>query len=396
MTSSLVPSLTDKLNGQYGSGSNQVGVRQYNERLILQIIRQAGPLPKAEIARATQLSPQTVSVIINQFLTDGLLRKETAQKGRVGQPSVPIALARDGAYSIGIKIGRQSLDCVLMGFTGEILARNRRTYTYPTIDAVMGSLDQQVADLIEPLSAEARSRVLGAGIAAPFSLNQWADELGAPQEALDAWADLNLAEAVSKRLGMPSQVINDATSACVAELVFGQGAQYSSHLYFFLGTFIGGGIVVDGRLYQGQFGNAGALGSLPLGLGQGQLISQASIIGLEKSLQKRGLTIAQLDQAPELLQEWIDQASNALAYAVVSACAVIDFGAVLIDTSLPTEVRQALVKATDEAIGTLNLQGLHRPQIQEGSLGYEARVRGGALLPLYENFAPHPGVLTKL
>jgi len=83
-------------------GSNHVGMRQFNERIVLQAIRLHGALPKADVARLTRLSTQTASVIINGLLKDGLVAKQERVRGRIGQPSVPIALNPDGAFSLGI------------------------------------------------------------------------------------------------------------------------------------------------------------------------------------------------------------------------------------------------------------------------------------------------------
>src|SRR5882724_6615325 len=91
----------------HSRGTTQSGVRLYNERLALSLIRKAGSLPKAEIARLTKLSAQTVSVIVRQLEADGLLVKETPQRGKVGQPLVPFSLDPDGAFAIGLKVGRR-------------------------------------------------------------------------------------------------------------------------------------------------------------------------------------------------------------------------------------------------------------------------------------------------
>ena len=99
-------------------GSNQGGMRQFNERVVLQAIRLHGALPKAEIARLTNLTAQTVQIIIARLEADGLVLKLAPVRGKVGQPSVPMALNPDGAFSIGIKIGRRSLDVLLVDFTG--------------------------------------------------------------------------------------------------------------------------------------------------------------------------------------------------------------------------------------------------------------------------------------
>ena len=91
-------------------GSSQGGLGQYNERVVLQAIRQHGALAGAEIARLTQLTAQTVSMITRRQEAAGLLLRGAPQRGKVGQPAVPMSLNPDGAYAIGIKVGRRSVD----------------------------------------------------------------------------------------------------------------------------------------------------------------------------------------------------------------------------------------------------------------------------------------------
>ena len=89
----------------------------------------------------------------------------------------------------------------------------------------------------------------------------------------------------------PVYLQNDATSACGAELVFGQSGSLRDFVYFYIGAFAGGGIVLNGKLYGGPTGNAGALGSMPVPGPDGrpaQLIDVASIAMLEKALNARG------------------------------------------------------------------------------------------------------------
>ena len=95
-------------------------MRLYNERLVLSLIRRYGNAPRAEIARQTGLSAQTIAVIMRQLEADGLVTKQNPQRGRVGQPSVPFALNPDGAFSLGLKIGRRVNDLVLIDFLGSV------------------------------------------------------------------------------------------------------------------------------------------------------------------------------------------------------------------------------------------------------------------------------------
>ena len=81
-------------------------VRPYNDRLFIDLIRTAGQMSKAELTRASGLSAQSATVIVNRLVEDGLLKPGDAIKGKVGQPSTPYSLNPDGAISIGVKVGR--------------------------------------------------------------------------------------------------------------------------------------------------------------------------------------------------------------------------------------------------------------------------------------------------
>src|SRR5262245_65075997 len=121
--------------GDLARGGSQSGVRLYNERLVLSLIRRYGSLPKAEIARVTGLSAQTASVIVKQLEADGLVLRQRPQRGRIGQPPVPLSLNPDGAYSIGLKVGRRSSDLVLIDLMGRVRSSLHRSYRYPEPDA---------------------------------------------------------------------------------------------------------------------------------------------------------------------------------------------------------------------------------------------------------------------
>ena len=118
-------------------GSNQSGMRDHNERLVLSLVRQHGALAKSDIARITGLSAQTVSVIMRALEQDGLLLRGEPVRGRIGQPSVPMHLNPEGALFLGLKIGRRSTDLVLVDFLGRVRDTRRRTYRYPTPDAIV-------------------------------------------------------------------------------------------------------------------------------------------------------------------------------------------------------------------------------------------------------------------
>lgn len=386
-------------------GANQVRVRAYNERLILSLVRLHGSLSKADIARLSGLSAQTASVIMRSLEKEGMLLRGDPIRGRVGQPSVPMQLNPDAVYSFGVKIGRRSADLVLMDFVGNIRLHLHETFPYPLPDRIMAFITQGIAKLEAELGSDQQSRIAGVGIAAPFELWNWASEVGAPEGVMDVWRGYDLQSEVAGKIPYPVFLQNDATSACGAELVFGKGSTYPDFVYFFVGSFIGGGIVLNSAIYSGRTGTAGAVGPLPVRGENGeprQLLEIASIFVLERMLRDRGIDPQPLwysaDQwidFGEPLSAWIDASAKALAQAIVAAASIIDFAAAIIDGGFPDWVRARLVRATIQEAERLDLQGVVMPEIIEGAVGAQARAIGGASLPIFARYLTDQNVLFK-
>lgn len=392
----------------HGRGTNQTGVRLYNERLILSLIRRHGRLSKADIARLTGLSLQTTTVTINRLETEGLLVPGERQRGRIGQPAVPYSLNPEGAFGLGMVIGRRACEVVLTDFLAGVLGRERISFPYPLPGAILDFARRAVPRLLDPLSPAARARLSGTGVAMPFELWNWERELETPANALAGWRDMDVAAELAAICPGPVRVLNDATAACAAELTFGGGSAYRDFAYFFVATFIGGGIVLNGSLLPGRSGNAGALGSMPVmarrpgGAELQQLIRSASLYGLEQQLGEIGLEGAQIWTQPDdwsrfagPLDAWIEEAAEGLAQAAAACLAVVDFEAIVIDGAFPAQVRERLVDATRRAFACLDRQGLPEAEIVEGSIGRDARAIGAAALPLLDTFGRDLDVLFK-
>ncbi len=391
-------------------GSSQGGLRQYNERVVLQAIRLHGALPGAEIARVTQLTAQTISLILKRLEADGLLLRGEPVRGKVGQPSVPLRLNPDGALAIGIKVGRRSMDVLLVDFTGTVRQRWTLDYRYPDPDQLLAEIGARLAEIGAQLSADALGRVQGVGIAAPFSLGGWQTLLDMPPDVAARWPAVNLRAEVAARTDLPVSLIKDTAAACVAELVAGRGRSVQSFLYVFVDTFIGGGLVLDSHLRAGLHGNAGAIGSLPMGLaapGGGtapaQLLSVASLANLEARYRQHGLDAAAVAddralQAPWVAhtQAWLAEAAGAVALAVNSAACLLDLESVIVDGSFSRALQAALVAALQQALDRYSWEGVTRPMLLPGTIGSDARALGGALLPLHANFSPDRDLFLKI
>lgn len=158
------------------AGVNQSNVRAHNERLVLTMVRRHGSLPASELARRTGLSAQAVSVIIRALVADGLLLRGTPQRGKVGQPSVPLTLNPEGVFSIGLSIGRHSSELVLLNFLGEQQCLIRHTYNYPMPGMLLEFVSREISNLVRILSKDQTSRIAGVGLSMPFELWNWTDK----------------------------------------------------------------------------------------------------------------------------------------------------------------------------------------------------------------------------
>jgi len=377
-------------------GSNQSGLRAYNQRLVLSLVYAHGNLAKADIARMTGLSAQTGSVIMRELEAEDLIVKGEPIRGKVGQPSVPLSINPDGAFFLGLKVGRRSAELILVNFLGEPKATLRKSYPWPTPPQIIAFVRDGIAEMLQALPVNLRDRVAGLGIATPFHLWDWTEQAGAPREEMDLWRGCDLRAELANICNMPVYLQNDATAACAAELVFGKHPGLSDYLYLYIGTFVGGGVVLNGSVYSGRTGSAGALGPLPVTGPDGkpvQLLDRASIMLLERMLKAAGRDPSPLWNSPDrwagfedLAEEWIGIVAKGLAQAIVSAASIIDFEHVIIDGGLPVEVRERIVAATRAEVSRYDLRGLQIPKILPGTVGHLARALGAASLPLFDKY----------
>ncbi len=391
-------------------GSNQFGMSQFNERVVLQAIRLHGNMPKADLARLTRLSTQTVSLIINRLLEEQLVLKLAPQRGKVGQPSVPIVLNPDGAFFIGVKIGRRSLDILLLDFVGSVRARAHQNYPFPDPDTLFDDIARLLKTVCARLSQAHLARLCGIGVAAPLGLGGWQTVLGGAPEQAAKWDHIDIQARVQAMTALPVEFAKDTAAACVAELVAGRGRSISSFLYVFVGTFIGGGLVINSHLHGGFQGNAGAIGSLPLGLAKGarapapaQILAEASLFSLEQLYGAAGLDAsasydARALQAPWLTHTtaWLDDAARAIALAINNAACLLDLEGVIIDGAFDRVLLDLLRAAIETALDYYSWEGVLRPIVLAGAIGADARAIGGALLPLYAHFAPDRDLFLKV
>lgn len=387
-------------------GGNVGKLRTYNEHLVLSAILEEGALSKAELSRRTGLSANAAMVITNELIARKMLVKCQPVRGQIGQPSTPVTVNPDGAFAIGVSIARRRVQSLLLNFSGEVVAQCEQPHEYPEPTSSIETAIKQCKYLIGRLDEAARDRTVGLGVALPGQLHAWTEELGLASGALDGWRHADVQATLANVTGLETVLYNDASAACAAEMMCGTAITSPSALYLFFGTFIGGGVVLAGRLYQGACKNAGAIGSMPVLLSaaraeKDQLIHKASILQLESLIKSHGLDPdAALsgeggEEAEHIFGLWMDQAAPAVAASIVSALSVIDFETVVVDGIMTPDWRRQLRERIVVELSRQNLAGLIQPKIAAGSIGFSAPNLGAAIMPLRARFSPDPDLVVR-
>ena len=376
-------------------GTNLTTVRGMNERLVLHLVRSHGQLTKAEATKLTGLSANAISVIFRALEEDGFLLRGEPIRGRIGQPSVPMRLNPEARYFAGLYVGRRAYRLVIIDFTGNILARLTELHEYPTPNTLLGFIERTLPLALKQAEID-KTQLNSFNIACPEELWSWTDELAISPQEMAPWRTFDTVAETSRLIGMPVAIENDGTAACRAEQVFGDKHEALDWAYFYVESFIGGGIVLNGSVYRGRRGHAGGFGPLrvpdqPEG---NRLLDHASLLTLESMIKTHEQDpITRLyadnpvwDSIEQPLETWIARAGKSLAYAFVSALTVVDFEEFVIDGAMPSDVRERLVAEITAQWSQLDLQGVDTPMISTGTFGEIAGALGAAAIQISKEY----------
>ncbi len=391
------------------NGSNLLHTKQFNLRVVLQAVRLFGPLSRADIARRTALTGQTVSNLVRELLDFGLVVESARRIEGRGAPSIDLAINPDGAFAVGLDFNRDHLTGVLVDLAGAVRQRVAHDVDFPAPAETLDLMVEMAEALIARQGAP-RERVCGVGIGVPGLMQPAPGGAGyvvAPT-AFPGWHDVPLAAWLEQRLGLPVLLENNATAAAVGERWYGAGRQFDTFFYLFLGSGLGGGLIVNGRPYGGATGNAGEIAYLPPRLDADPVDGDHAgthfyLPFLFERLRAAGAPArTAADLAPlfaaghPTLLEWMDTAAAHLTGLVLAVEYVLDPEAVVVGGRLPDAMLEAFCRRVTEALPARRVRArASAPQLVVATTGADAAALGVATLPIHALFAPSPQVLLK-
>jgi predicted NBD/HSP70 family sugar kinase len=242
-------------------------LRALNERSALELVRRAGPISRAELARVSGLSKPTVSLTLANLERAGLVRKAGQRTGLPGPAAVLYEVRPDAGYVLALDVGWEYLRGAVADLAGTVLAKDSVRARSSSSPGRVGELDELATALLVTADVK-RDDLTQTVVGSPGVYDPGRDAL-ALTGRLRGWDRPGLMAGLRERLGAALAMENDVDAAAVAELAHGHGREHDTFAFVSVGTGVGMGLVVDGRLHRGAHGAAGEIGYLPLGEGPG-------------------------------------------------------------------------------------------------------------------------------
>jgi predicted NBD/HSP70 family sugar kinase len=312
--------------------------RQISVRSVIDIVLRQGLVSRAELARLTGLSKQTVSDVVRELEAGGFIRERGRIQGATGRSATTYEMRRDAAFVLGVDLGGTKIHAALADIMGGISAEAiEETDRRGGLDVVA-----QIEAMLKRLAAKAgiaRADIRRGAMGSPGVFDAASGRIAlAPNIAgLDA---IDMVAALGERLGFEVTVENDVNLAAEGEQWLGSCREVKDFVFIALGTGIGMGIVADGRLVRGARGAAGEIAYLPLGgdpydaRGYRFGTLEAALAGTAIIDRYRGLggrdardtadVFDRLRHEDRAAEATIDEAARLLAQALMAVRAVID------------------------------------------------------------------------
>jgi glucokinase-like ROK family protein len=235
-------------------------IRKLNTAVILDILRRYAPLSRAEVAARSGLNRSTVSIIVNSLIEGGFVQETDLQSSKIGRPGMLLVLNPKGGFAVGVEIGVDFISVILTDFIANVLWR-QRVSSNPAEDQIRildraSELTQEAIDV----GLEQGLRPLGIGVGVPGLVDTSQGKLiFAPNLR---WTNVPLRLMWSQRFDLPIFVENEANAAALGEYYFGVARGVNSFIYLSAGIGLGGGVLIDGKLFRGSSGYAGEVGHM--------------------------------------------------------------------------------------------------------------------------------------
>lgn len=380
--------------GGKGTGAEQIPtagtpslLRAINERTLLELIRQLGPVSRAQLARESGLSKPTVSQALQTLERARLVREAGRTSGGKGPTAILYELNPRAGWIVGIDVGRSYVRAAIADIAGDIVARRDE----PARARSAATLIRQVGDVAHGLAAEPGIRWRQVTFAVVGSPGVFEPSRGqvALAHNLPGWGRQGLVEALRRELGTNLGFENDVNLATIGEGWKGLGKGVANFVYLHVGTGVGMGLVLGGHLFRGSIGAAGEIGYLPLAaadphdprnrrrgalesaIGAAGVVATARRLGLKPPLTSKRV-FAAARRGDETAERVVSAVAEGIALAIAAVVPVVDPELVVLGGGIGRN-GDLLLEPVERELRALSP---FSPRVEASPLGDEATVLG--------------------
>ena len=235
-------------------------MRAINRQIVLNYVRDRGPISRAEIARQTALQRSTISEIVDSLLDEGLIEEVGAGRSTGGRCPTLLALRTSGAAAVGIDIAPTRTTVAACDLSGCVLEQEE----FETDHDFERTIERAVT-AARRLVERSTGKIEGIGVSLPGLVDPSTGRL--LYVPYFKWSDLDVGPRIAAATGLEVTIDNDANAAALAELWFGQTevSEARDFIMVFIAEGVGTGIVFDRQIYRGEGGAAGEFGHMIIG-----------------------------------------------------------------------------------------------------------------------------------
>ncbi len=235
-------------------------IRDINRQIVLNYVRELGPISRAEIARETALQRSTVSLIVDELTDHGLI-EEVSGESTGGRPPSLLSLRTADAVAIGVDLGTINTVMATSDLAGRVLSQEEFL-----TDPDANKTTAKIVECALRVMRKNRNTIEGIGISFPGWVDPETTRSFSPHFN---WRDLPIAETLQEATSLQVAIDNDANAAALAELWFGRPEikEIRDFILVLVESGLGTGVVFDGQVYRGEGGTAGEFGHMTIGSG---------------------------------------------------------------------------------------------------------------------------------
>lgn len=368
---------------------------EFNRARVFELIHLFEPVSRAEIAARLDLTSATVSNIVSELISRGYVTQLGRRGNHRGQPAIELGIKADAAYTVGLHFEHGSVAGIVADLKGTVISRQRVALApLPSPRIVLDALIHMGLELIQQVEF---SKIIGIGLATVGPIDQAAGSVTRTDYTSD-WDDVAMRGPLREAFELPVFMDNNATAGAIGEYWYGRGRSYQNFLYVgFYSIGLGGGLVLNKRVYRGTGLNAAEFGHMLVSAGTDGMNSPDY---LENYVSGHALRnefgddiLDTLDDRinnnePAMMQ-WLDSASHVFANALVSVDHLLDLETIIVGGQLPPRFFKALLERVEDVLDPLYMHGwTRRSTLQMGNTGLDSAVMGAATLPIYDAFSP--------